>query len=178
MRKILTAVFLSAIVICLSVGFFSIEKEENKEYLRIHIRANSNSVLDQEVKLKVKDSVVDYLTPYIAEVKSKKQAEETLSSMMQKIESVAKGVLERNGFFYGVKGRVNNEEFPTRTYENVTLKSGYYDALILELGEGKGDNWWCVVYPPLCFVKSNTNYIYKSKIKEIIDRFFNDKGDL
>ena len=64
------------------------------------------------------------------------------------------------------------EEFPTRVYGGLTLENGFYDALIIELGSGKGDNWWCVVYPPLCFSGEGTNYVYKSKLKQIINDFY------
>lgn len=74
-------------------------------------------------------------------------------------------------FSYRSKASVREEEFPTRVYEDLTLDAGYYDALILELGSGKGDNWWCVVYPPLCFTGGECGYVYKSKILEIIESF-------
>ena len=75
-------------------------------------------------------------------------------------------------YVYKSRAVLREELFPTRTYDNLTLESGFYDALIVELGEGKGDNWWCVVYPPLCFVESGHGYVYKSKIVEIIKNFF------
>ena len=64
-------------------------------------------------------------------------------------------ILRQKGFNYVSNVKINNEYFPSRTYENTTLESGYYDAVIIELGEAKGDNWWCVMYPPLCFVNKN-----------------------
>ena len=88
------------------------------------------------------------------------------------IEEVAKEILRENGFSYGAKASLRREDFPTRVYDGVTLEAGVYDALILELGSGKGDNWWCVVYPPLCFTSGNGNIVYKSMIAEIIKKFF------
>ena len=82
--------------------------------------------------------------------------------------SLANQVLAKNGFNYKATVAVRNEEFPTRVYEDLTLESGYYDALIVELGRAKGDNWWCVVYPPMCFTGNESGIIYKSKILEII----------
>ena len=81
----------------------------------------------------------------------------------------------KNGFNYVSNIKINNEYFPTRTYANTTLESGYYDAVIIELGEAEGDNWWCVMYPPLCFVNKNENNMqikYKSKIWEWINSLF------
>lgn len=149
---------------------------QHEEYLRIHIRANSNSTEDQSVKYEVRDAVVQYLIPLVANVSSKEQLLSVLRSNMSKIENVADQVLLSHGKTYTSTGKINNEYFPTRVYGDLVLESDYYDALILELGTGTGDNWWCVVYPPLCFAQSNeidtTHIRYKSKILEIIQKFF------
>ena len=79
-------------------------------------------------------------------------------------------------FTVGSEALIRNEKFPTRVYGELTLDCGYYDALIINLGSGKGDNWWCVVYPPLCFTGEGQNYVYKSKIHEIIKRFYEKQG--
>lgn len=170
--------FLIVAIIILSVtGFYFGENEIEKEYLRIHVRADSNSEEDQAVKYKVKDAVVEYLTPFIAECDSKEKAKTLLTERLDDIEKVAEETLKENGFTYRAKAKVKNEKFPTRNYGNLQLESGFYDALILELGSGEGDNWWCVVYPPLCFTGEGKNYVYKSKIKEIIDEFYRKKGE-
>lgn len=148
------------------------ETVSQSAYLRIHIRADSNESAAQAVKYRVRDQVVAYLTPVVAEAKTKTEAMSLIQAQLPNIERVAKGVLEENGFSYGAKAALTRENFPTRVYENVTLEAGEYDALILNLGSGAGDNWWCVVYPPLCFAGGNGNIIYQSKIKEIIERFF------
>ena len=88
------------------------------------------------------------------------------------ISALATDFLKQNGFDYSAKAKVNNEYFPTRSYETLTLEDGFYDALIVELGSGTGDNWWCVIYPPLCF-SENTNSSdvkYSSIIAELIKR--------
>ncbi len=141
-------------------------------YLRVHIRANSNSAEDQAVKYKVRDAVVAFLTPTVAECETKAEAMEKIGDRLDEIAETAQKTLRENGYFYGARASLREEEFPARVYENATLAAGVYDALILELGTGKGDNWWCVVYPPLCFGGGNTNIVYKSKIKEIVDKFF------
>ena len=173
MKKICISFFIVAIIILSSIGLNLPESEVRTEYLRIHIRANSNLSVDQQVKYLVKDKVVDFLTPYIAECNTKEKAEAMLNDNLKNIESVALGVLRSNGFNYSVKASVKNENFPTRYYQDLCLESGFYDALIIELGEAKGDNWWCVVYPPLCFTGEGQNYKYKSKILDIISNFFN-----
>lgn len=141
---------------------------QETQYLRIHIRANSNSQVDQGVKYKVKDAVVDALIPILADIDDFEQAKRVMSENFDKIESVANEVLKNNGFDYGCKAQIDNEYFPTRVYDSLTLEEGFYDALILRLGSGEGDNWWCLVYPAFCFTNSSNsaNIVYISKIWE------------
>ena len=172
MKKFCISFLIVAIIILSGIGLYLPKSDTQTEYLRIHVRANSNSEQDQEVKYAVKTAVVSYLTPYIAECDTKEKAQTLLTSRLREIEAVANGVLKQKGFSYVAKADVRNEKFPTRVYDGVELKSGFYDALILELGSGKGDNWWCVVYPPLCFTGEDSGYVYRSKIKDVIDQFF------
>ena len=165
-------IFLSALGLTLSPRT---QTQTKTEYLRIHIRADSNSAEAQAVKYAIKDRVVEFLTPYIAECDTKKKAEQMLNSNLTEIEKVADSVLLDFGFNYRAKASLKIEEFPTRVYEELTLEQGFYQALIIQLGSGEGDNWWCVVYPPLCFTKTNCGYVYKSKIYEIIDKFFKNR---
>lgn len=153
--------------------------EAEYRLIRIHIRADSNEQADQAVKMLVKEAVTEYLTEELNGVETFDEAYEGLKSRLDAIEEIADGVLSREGFDYKSKARLNNEYFPTRAYESVVVESGYYDALILELGSGKGDNWWCVIYPPLCYVKptAGEGFTYKSKIKELWDRFVNSEEE-
>lgn len=153
-------------------GFVNTNKNYHEEYLRIHIRANSNLDCDQDIKYKIKDSIIDYLTPIISVCEKKEDFENKLRENLINIECIANNILAQNNFDYKSRARINNEYFPVRSYDDFVLENGYYDALIVELGEGKGDNWWCVVYPPLCFLSSNCDYIYKSRIAEMIKRYF------
>lgn len=173
MKKLLIGVLVFIIGVLVCVG---VSKKENKvDYLRLHIRANSNLAVDQEVKYKIKDSVVEFLTPHFSEIGSKAQAIEKVDDLSFEIKTKCESVLRQNGFYYSVNVKINNEYFPTRKYDNTTLKSGYYDAVIIELGEAKGDNWWCVMYPPLCFVNKNekhTQIKFKSRINNWIKNIF------
>lgn len=148
----------------------------NEEYFRIHIRANSNSELDQNVKYIIKDNVVDFVTPYLIDCDTKQKSVEVLSSLLTQIENVCDRQLKLNGFNYTSKAKIEEELFPTRSYDNITLEQGVYEALIVELGEGKGDNWWCIVYPPLCFVNNKSgdgqNIQYQSYLINIIKKYF------
>ena len=164
-------IFISLVLLCITAASYTDGKKPESEYLRIHIRADSNAEKDQAVKYEIKDAVVDYLTPFIAECDSKEKAEKTLKSRISSIEKISDAILEKNGFNYKSRAKLTEEEFPSRNYGDLTLEKGIYAALIIELGSGKGDNWWCVVYPPLCFTGSGVNYVYKSKILEIIKNF-------
>lgn len=148
---------------------------ENDAYLRIHIRADSNENAAQAVKYKVKERIVEYLTPFVAECSTKELAMQGISAQLPRLERVAEAVLREEGFAYGATVALKQEFFPTRVYGEYTLPAGEYAALIIELGRGEGDNWWCVVYPPLCFAATTENVIYKSKILEIIQEFHKDK---
>ena len=147
------------------------QTEVETEYLRIHIRANSNSAEDQRVKYLVKDAVVEALIPLLSEAETKAEAKEIVEKNLNYINAVANAVLLSEGFDYCGKARVAVEQFPTRVYDDITLPAGEYEAVILDLGTGDGDNWWCLVYPAFCFTKSenSTNYVYISKIWEIIN---------
>ncbi len=161
------AVLLAVLMAC--APMFSSEAET--EYLRIHIRANSNSSEDQRVKYLVKDAVVEALIPLLSEAQTKQEATQIISENLSYINAVADKVLQSEGFDYKGEARIATESFPTRVYDDITLPAGEYDAVILDLGSGEGDNWWCLVYPAFCFTKSenSTNYVYISKIWEIIN---------
>lgn len=174
MRKIICLLLIPLFVFstfCLCACTF--QEVEGEEYLRIHIRANSNSQIDQDIKYEIKDYVIDYLTPLIAVCSKKEEIENTVSQNLLNINAICDEILAEKGFEYVTNAKVCKEYFPTRTYGDLTLEQGYYDALIVELGEAEGNNWWCVVYPPLCFVNAKEidgkNFKYKSKIMELIN---------
>ncbi len=172
MKKIVVVILLLFVTVGVALLGMGTKGENNAEYLRVHIRANSNAEEDQTVKYLVRDAVVAFLTPAVAECETKAEAMAAVKARLPSISAVADGVLRENGFLYGARASLRQEEFPTRVYENETLAAGVYDALIVELGTGAGDNWWCVVYPPLCFSAGNGNIVYKSKIMEIIKKFY------
>lgn len=177
MKKVCITFLIVAIIILSGLGLNLSEKKVETEYLRIHIRAQSNSESDQAVKYRVKEEIVKYLTPFIAACDTKEKAKTLLSDRLDGIEEVADKVLKDNGFNYKSNAEVKIEQFPTRFYGNYCLEKGYYDALIVNLGSGEGDNWWCVVYPPLCFTGESVSYEYRSKIKDLIDKFFIKQGE-
>ena len=177
MKKLL--IFSLFLVVCFSIFgicFNTQNSSSNADFLRIHIRANSNTECDQEIKYAVKEKFVEYLTPKVAFCKTKNDVIGLLEVESESLENLANEILSQNGFDYCANVKITAEEFPTRTYEGYTLESGIYDAVVVELGKAQGNNWWCVIYPPLCFTdysnQSSLSYVYKSKIWEIIKSFF------
>ena len=144
--------------------------------IRIHIRANSNGNEDQAVKLLVRDAITDYLESALANCKTKAQASSVLSGNRNKLIAIANTTLKNNGFSYTSSIRIGNEYFPDRVYDGYDFPAGNYDAVVINLGTGTGDNWWCVAFPPLCFVPDSENsekVEYKSWVKEMLDKLFN-----
>ena len=116
--------------------------------VRLHVLANSNSEEDQEVKLKVRDRILSELSSY--DVKTKEEALKTVEENKERLEKIAKDELRKNGFDYDVKIDIGYEDYPTRNYEDFSLPAGTYTSVRVLLGSGEGENWWCVLYPPLC----------------------------
>lgn len=179
MKKAFCIVLAIIVAVSACIAGCMITDKSKTDYLRIHIRANSNTQIDQDIKYKVKNSVVEKISPLITNIQSFDDACTIVSNNLSVIEQAADATLAENGFNYKSRARLCKEEFPTRSYENLTLSSGVYDALIIELGEGVGDNWWCVVFPPLCFVSSDGsaksgkdthNIKYKSFFAELIEK--------
>lgn len=170
--KYILSIFGIAIIVCACVFFTENNHEVNEDYLRIHITANSNSQRDQNIKYVVKDAVVEFLIPKLADAENKTEAENIIKENLNKIEDVANVVLEIEGVNYFADVSIVEEEMPARAYDNLVLEAGVYQSLNIKLGESRGDNWWCVVFPAVCFLDSKNfgNLEYISKIWDIINR--------
>ena len=161
------------------------------EVFRLHILANSDNEEDQNLKLKVRDRVLEYTETLFKNAGSKEEAESIISDNMQNISNTAYAEVLDNGYDYKVKAEITNMYFTTRYYENYTLPSGMYDALRITIGSGNGHNWWCVMYPSICIsseeeqdkkakevfdttqydIVKNEKYQYKFKVVEIFEKF-------
>lgn len=143
----------------------------NDDYMRIHITANSNSSFDQNLKYNVKDAVVEFLIPKLAYAENKEEASKIIAVNIFEIQNVVNQTLNNEGANYLSTISIAQEEIPTRVYDDLVLEEGIYDCLKIDLGNAKGDNWWCVVFPAVCFISSKNyeNYVYISKIWEIIN---------
>ncbi len=140
------------------------------DVVRLHILANSNSPTDQEIKLKVRDALLETNASILNDNVTKENAKEHFENSKELLLKTAKKALKENGFNYGVKITLQEEYFETRQYGDLTFPAGQYTALKVVLGEGKGKNWWCVMFPPLCVpaadgIKTNettADYLTKS----------------
>ncbi len=140
--------------------------EISNETFRLHILANSDTENDQDLKIKVRDRVLEYTEELFNNAKSKFDAEKVIADNIQAINNVAYSEILNNGYSYPVKTEITNMYFTTRYYDNYTLPSGMYDALRITIGEGKGHNWWCVMYPTICVSPVEEQ---DEKAKEVFD---------
>ncbi len=164
---------LATFVLCLSSCNQS--GDISDEIVRIHIRANSNLDVDQAVKLDVRDSVTAYLQEALEGCNTKQESLDCLSAHLDTICEIADSTLAGQGFDYSSTATLGTEYFEERTYDNTyTVPAGEYDSLIVNLGTGTGDNWWCIAFPPLCFSggSDTDKVVYKSWIKEKLDKIF------
>ena len=147
-KSILVGFILTILFNCL--GFSSNCKGINNKILRLHILANSDSKQDQELKLKVRDKILDFSKDYLKNVSTKEEAELLMKGNLSEIKKVAEEEIIRQGYNYPVAIELKETYFTTREYENFTLPAGNYEALRVLIGDAKGHNWWCVMFPALC----------------------------
>ncbi len=117
--------------------------------LRLHILANSDSVEDQNLKLKVRDRLLAE-SQEIFSNSDKQESIDLATQNIDRLKSVAEDEIKRNGYNYTADVYIDNRYFDVREYGNITMPSGYYDALVVDIGKAEGQNWWCVMFPPLC----------------------------
>ena len=138
--------------------FFSyrtyIQHEFASELIRFHVIANSDSYADQSLKLHVRDIIVNEMKVRFREANNRQEAEQIILASMDEIKALAQQQIQLEGKQYPVEVKIGDYDFPTKSYGNLTLPAGNYHAVRVIIGEGKGKNWWCVLFPPLCFVDS------------------------
>lgn len=154
--KIGILLLLTALVFTFSL----IEDDENintyhNKIIRFHVIANSNSEEDQELKLKVRDEIIKSLNQKLQESENISESRKILHDNMDFIEETAHRTLLKNGYIYPVKANLGMTWIPEKTYGSLTFPAGEYEALNVIIGEGEGENWWCVLYPPLCLIDSS-----------------------
>lgn len=124
--------------------------------LRFHVRANSDTEEDQALKMAVKEDVVTMLKPLLENCADVKESKQVIVANLQNIYTTAVNTITEQGYDYPVKVYVTEEEFPAKTYGDLTFPEGKYQALRVDIGKAEGQNWWCVMFPPLCFVDEST----------------------
>lgn len=160
MRKYLKRIGICLLIVCLVfVGTLLADRQRlRKELIRLHVVANSDSAADQTLKLQVRDAVVERLQQGLADVTDMEEAKAYLQENLPKIESIANQVLREAGSTDTAQVRLMLEEFATRVYDTFTLPAGVYESLRIIIGEGKGQNWWCVVFPSLCVPATSEDF--------------------
>lgn len=144
-----------------------IQPEIAEHVLRFHIRANSDEQMDQDVKLQVKAAVIAYLQPFLQEVDSAEEAGNLIRKHLPQIESLIEKQLEETGASETFQISIQQEYFPRRTYGDCTFPAGIYNAVVIALGEGCGQNWWCMIYPGLCFLDETYAVVSEEKKEEL-----------
>lgn len=134
---------------------------------RLHVIANSDSDEDQNLKYIVRDKVIEYMSSISQNASSKEEVIKIAKANLDKIQAIASQTIRENGYTYSVNVEVGNFSFPSKRYGDITLPPGYYDALRIKIGEAEGQNWWCVMFPPLCFVDV-TSGVVPDESKEIM----------
>ena len=156
MKKIciLAGILISLVVTGIMVNTKRSQMQQNlaEEVFRFHVLANSDSKEDQALKIQVKEAVISYMKGELPRSDSVEMTREWAKSHLEEIVMVSEEILNRAGYDYTVNAEVTVCDFPEKTYGDITFPSGEYEALRIEIGEAKGQNWWCVLYPNLCFI--------------------------
>jgi stage II sporulation protein R len=174
MKKTFLYFFLVILLLSFNVISYSksIQKELANNVIRLHVVANSNSEADQKNKLIVRDNVLSYLNSL--ELDSISNSKKIILDNFENIKSVANTTLSELGCSYRAEIYFNTFRFPAKKYGDITLPSGNYEALKIVLGEGEGKNWWCVMYPPLCFRDLNTGLMPETSKLHLKNSLSND----
>lgn len=152
MWKLLKAM-VTILVICGLFYVLSVHKDRqalNEQIIRLHVVADTDDPVDQEVKLQVKDEVLKLVETIKSNASSKAEALERLREKLPELQKAANDVLQRLKMQYQATVTLDEEPFPTRVYDTFSLPAGVYDSLRVTIGNGEGQNWWCVVFPDLC----------------------------
>ena len=178
MKKKLNFILILTILIFLYIVLLSFNYSQAISYnlsdsvFRLHIIANSDSSADQELKLKVRDKIIEYMNTLTSSSSDKKDVISMVNNHLDSFKEIALNTIKENGYNYDVNIEIGNFYFPTKSYGDISFPAGNYDALKIEIGDAIGQNWWCVLFPPLCFVNSSTGVVpdnSKNTLKENIN---------
>ncbi len=174
-RFFIVLILFSVFVFISAISYVNAVSEDLSESVfRLHVIANSDSKEDQDLKYKIRDSILEYINELAVDCSSKDEVIALATEKQEALHDIAKKVIEENGYDYDVNISIGNFEFPTKTYGDISFPAGNYDALRVEIGEAGGQNWWCVMFPPLCFVDV-TSGVVPDESKETIKENLNDE---
>lgn len=175
-RLILIVLLLVAYIIISAISYVSAVSENiSNSVFRLHVIANSDSQEDQNLKYIVRDELLKYMNTLTQNISSKEAAIELAKQHEEEFYKIAKKTIEENGYNYDVKIEIGNFFFPTKHYGDISLPSGYYDSLKVEIGNASGQNWWCVMFPPLCFVDMSTGIVPDESKETIQENLENEE---
>ena len=149
---------LAGLAVCLLSGGMAMKAQQQlaDRMIRLHVLANSDSEADQALKLEVRDAVTERTAVLLERVADRQEAERILRRHLTELEQVAKDTVRAAGYVYDVNVELSMTDFPTKEYDGFSLPAGEYLALRVLIGEAAGQNWWCVVFPPLCTAVSSS----------------------
>lgn len=149
----ITAMFvIVSITIAYTVEAYTGMAKINDKVIRLHVLANSNTVYDQQLKYKVRNQVINKFNNEFESISNKDDSENIIIEKINEIREESEKIVKSEGYDYEVNVYYGNFKFPRKKYEDIVLPEGYYDAVRIEIGKAQGNNWWCVMFPPLCFV--------------------------
>lgn len=147
------------IFICAYNYVYAVSENLSNNIFRLHIIANSDSSEDQNLKYIVRDNLLEYMNSLCINCSSKNEIINIVQENIITFQKIAENTIKEQGFSYNVDVEVGNFEFPTKTYGDISFPAGYYDALKVKIGDSLGQNWWCVMFPPLCFINTSTGIV-------------------
>lgn len=169
--------FLFLLITCTSYAN-SIHQELSNNFFRLHILANSDSKEDQDLKLKIRDAILNYMNYISFDTLNKDDALKLAQAHINDFQKIAKETIKNNGYSYDVKIELGNFYFPTKKYYNLSLPAGNYDSLKIIIGNGNGQNWWCSLFPPLCFIDISSGVIESEEKNLLKENLSNEEFTL
>lgn len=182
-KMVYMMILIVAVVVCfggvaVTVYTGKVSQTLSESILRFHVVANSDTTEDQLLKQQVKDEIIAYMEPLLKDAKDVEESKKFIQTHTDEIANVAKKVVGKWGKDYDVKVFLDKANFPTKSYGDVVLPAGEYEACRVIIGEGKGQNWWCIMFPPLCYVDAATGVVPMEGKEELQEQLTPEQYDL
>lgn len=178
--RLLLLIFLLTLFIFFSAYSYvtAVSSDISDSVFRLHVIANSDSQEDQNLKYKVRDALLEYMNTLCSSEFSKEEAMNIAQNHIDDFSNIAQDIVTQNGYDYPINVSIGKYNFPTKEYGDVSLPAGNYDALRVEIGSASGHNWWCVMFPPLCFVDVSSGVVPESSKELLQDGMSEEEYDL